>query len=251
MNLKETGEYIAHHLKLAGGSDTLFNDDAIGLIHESSRGLARQVNNLATQALIAARAPQPPRRATRPSLASTRRRGPSQAHQDQHRRASRRTLARQPPRLNRHRLRACGSHRSPHPALAPTNTSRVPQRPQWRAITSGSEAVTNARRTPTRSNPPHLHCSLSPTARRRGPNADARDHPFIRFFVHHPRSPPPTAPPSPTTVSDNREYPRQATLGGGVYVRTPGRPEGAAAELDEKPVPVSGSPDWRQVRSAR
>jgi len=54
MNLKETGEYIAHHLKLAGGSDTLFNDDAIGLIHEFSRGLPRQVNNLATQALIAA-----------------------------------------------------------------------------------------------------------------------------------------------------------------------------------------------------
>jgi type II secretory pathway predicted ATPase ExeA len=54
MDLKETGEYIAHHLKLAGRSDTLFSDDAIGLIHEFSRGLPRQVNNLATQALIAA-----------------------------------------------------------------------------------------------------------------------------------------------------------------------------------------------------
>ena len=54
MDLKETGDYLAHHLKLAGRSDTLFSDDAIVLIHEFSRGLPRQVNNLATQALIAA-----------------------------------------------------------------------------------------------------------------------------------------------------------------------------------------------------
>jgi type II secretory pathway predicted ATPase ExeA len=54
MGLKETGEYIAHHLKLAGRSDTIFSDDAVALIHEISRGLPRQVNNLATQALIAA-----------------------------------------------------------------------------------------------------------------------------------------------------------------------------------------------------
>jgi type II secretory pathway predicted ATPase ExeA len=38
----------------AGRSDTLFSDDAIGLIHEVSRGLPRQVNNLAVAALIAA-----------------------------------------------------------------------------------------------------------------------------------------------------------------------------------------------------
>ena len=54
MDLKETGEYIAHHVKLAGRSDTLFSDDAVALIHEASRGLPRQVNNLATQSLIAA-----------------------------------------------------------------------------------------------------------------------------------------------------------------------------------------------------
>ena len=54
MDLKETGEYIAHHIKLAGRSDTLFSDDAVALIHEASRGLPRQVNNLATQTLIAA-----------------------------------------------------------------------------------------------------------------------------------------------------------------------------------------------------
>ena len=29
MDLNETGDYLAHHLKLAGRSDTLFSDDAI------------------------------------------------------------------------------------------------------------------------------------------------------------------------------------------------------------------------------
>lgn len=50
----ETASYIAHHLKLAGRSDTLFSDDAIALIHQVSRGLPRAVNNLAVQALVAA-----------------------------------------------------------------------------------------------------------------------------------------------------------------------------------------------------
>ena len=42
MDLKETGEYIAHHVKLAGRSDTLFSDDAVALIHDASRGLPRR-----------------------------------------------------------------------------------------------------------------------------------------------------------------------------------------------------------------
>jgi type II secretory pathway predicted ATPase ExeA len=50
----ETTSYIQHHLALAGRSDTLFSDDAIGLIHQVSRGLPRQVNNLAVQSLVAA-----------------------------------------------------------------------------------------------------------------------------------------------------------------------------------------------------
>lgn len=53
MSGEETASYIEHHLKLAGRSDRLFSDDAIALIHEVSRGLPRQVNNLATQALVA------------------------------------------------------------------------------------------------------------------------------------------------------------------------------------------------------
>jgi type II secretory pathway predicted ATPase ExeA len=46
--------YLTHHIKLAGRSDTLFSDDAISLIHTTSRGLPRAVNNLAIQALLAA-----------------------------------------------------------------------------------------------------------------------------------------------------------------------------------------------------
>ena len=54
MDLEATAGYIRHHLELAGRSDTMFSDDAIALIHQTSRGLPRAVNNLAIQALIAA-----------------------------------------------------------------------------------------------------------------------------------------------------------------------------------------------------
>jgi type II secretory pathway predicted ATPase ExeA len=50
----ETTSYVQHHLALAGRSDTLFSDDAVALIHDVSRGLPRQVNNLAVSSLIAA-----------------------------------------------------------------------------------------------------------------------------------------------------------------------------------------------------
>ena len=55
MTRQETASYISHHLALAGrGSDTLFSDDAITLIHDTSRGLPRTINNLAVASLIAA-----------------------------------------------------------------------------------------------------------------------------------------------------------------------------------------------------
>lgn len=54
MSQTDTGDYLAHHLRLAGRTDTLFSDDAIARIHKASRGLPRAVNNLAIQALIAA-----------------------------------------------------------------------------------------------------------------------------------------------------------------------------------------------------
>lgn len=49
----ETRDYLNHHLKLVGRSDQLFSDDAADLIHHTSRGLPRAVNNLALQALVA------------------------------------------------------------------------------------------------------------------------------------------------------------------------------------------------------
>jgi type II secretory pathway predicted ATPase ExeA len=54
MTATDTADYIAHHLKLAGRTDTLFSDDAIARIHKAARGLPRAVNNLAVQALVAA-----------------------------------------------------------------------------------------------------------------------------------------------------------------------------------------------------
>ena len=54
MTDKETGSYLRHHLGLAGRDDTLFSDDAVTLVHQTSRGYPRAVNNLALQALVAA-----------------------------------------------------------------------------------------------------------------------------------------------------------------------------------------------------
>jgi AAA domain len=53
MTEAETRDYLTHHLKLVGRSDQLFSDDAATLIHQTSRGLPRAVNNLALQALVA------------------------------------------------------------------------------------------------------------------------------------------------------------------------------------------------------
>ena len=50
----ETASYIKHHLNLVGRSDTLFSDDATNLIHQTSRGYPRAINNLALHALTAA-----------------------------------------------------------------------------------------------------------------------------------------------------------------------------------------------------
>jgi type II secretory pathway predicted ATPase ExeA len=53
MDAKETSSYLRHHLALAGRDDPLFSDDATALLHETSRGIPRALNNLATQALVA------------------------------------------------------------------------------------------------------------------------------------------------------------------------------------------------------
>ncbi|WP_432034757.1 hypothetical protein [Streptomyces cucumeris] len=39
MTAEVTAGYLAHHVKLAGRSDTLFSDDAIAMIHTTGRGL--------------------------------------------------------------------------------------------------------------------------------------------------------------------------------------------------------------------
>ena len=53
MTGEETSSYLHHHLALAGRTDTLFSNDATTLIHQTSRGYPRAVNNIAVQALIA------------------------------------------------------------------------------------------------------------------------------------------------------------------------------------------------------
>ncbi|MGA2930436.1 MAG: AAA family ATPase [Solirubrobacteraceae bacterium] len=58
MTEQESGEYVRHHVQLTGRKDNLFSDDALELLHRSSRGIPRQLNNLATQALIACYAAQ-------------------------------------------------------------------------------------------------------------------------------------------------------------------------------------------------
>jgi type II secretory pathway predicted ATPase ExeA len=53
MTPTETREYLTHHLKLVGRVDQLFSDDAAALIHQTSRGLPRAINNIGLQALVA------------------------------------------------------------------------------------------------------------------------------------------------------------------------------------------------------
>jgi hypothetical protein len=45
---------LAHHLKIAGGKEELFSDEAITAIHQSSGGLLRRAGSFARGALLAA-----------------------------------------------------------------------------------------------------------------------------------------------------------------------------------------------------
>ncbi len=53
MSSQDTSDYLTHHLKIAGRTDTLFSNDAITLIHNASRGYPRSINNLAVNAQTA------------------------------------------------------------------------------------------------------------------------------------------------------------------------------------------------------
>lgn len=55
-NEKQTADYIAHHLKIAGVRSTLFETQAITATHQASAGIPRNINNLARCALITAAA---------------------------------------------------------------------------------------------------------------------------------------------------------------------------------------------------
>ncbi|MER5688954.1 hypothetical protein [Streptomyces sp. NPDC002205] len=53
MTSTETAAYVKHHLGLAGRSDRLFTDDAVTLIHTTSRGFPSAVNYVWLQSLVA------------------------------------------------------------------------------------------------------------------------------------------------------------------------------------------------------
>lgn len=48
---QETKDYIMHHMKLAGASDDVFNQNAICAIYQVSAGIPRLINSLATKSL--------------------------------------------------------------------------------------------------------------------------------------------------------------------------------------------------------
>ena len=77
MTAEETASYLRHHLTLAGRTDTLFSDDATALIHQTSRGYPRAVNNLA--------APSPRRRVRRRQSHRRRVLHPRRRHRGHHR----------------------------------------------------------------------------------------------------------------------------------------------------------------------
>lgn len=52
----QMGEYIEHHLKIAGVRKKIFSDAAIGAIHQGSAGVLRRANHLCRGALVAAAA---------------------------------------------------------------------------------------------------------------------------------------------------------------------------------------------------
>jgi len=52
LSLPETSSYIAERMRIAGGSDGVFTDDAIAMIHERARGIPRTISVIADNALV-------------------------------------------------------------------------------------------------------------------------------------------------------------------------------------------------------
>jgi type II secretory pathway predicted ATPase ExeA len=54
LNNEEVSKYISYRLKIAGRTEPLFSDDAIESIYRFSRGIPRNINNMASNSLIGA-----------------------------------------------------------------------------------------------------------------------------------------------------------------------------------------------------
>lgn len=54
LNAEDTAYYVRHRLKVAGGSETLFDDEALAAVHQVSRGVPRLINMVCDDALILA-----------------------------------------------------------------------------------------------------------------------------------------------------------------------------------------------------
>ena len=52
LSLKETRAYIGHRLKVAGGDENLFSDDAVEVIWEASHGVPRIINTICDLSLV-------------------------------------------------------------------------------------------------------------------------------------------------------------------------------------------------------
>jgi type II secretory pathway predicted ATPase ExeA len=52
LNDEEVRQYILHRLSIAGGAEPLFSDDAVAAICKFSRGIPRNINNIASNSLL-------------------------------------------------------------------------------------------------------------------------------------------------------------------------------------------------------
>jgi general secretion pathway protein A len=52
---EQTAQYIRYRLGVAGGEGSLFTRDAVVLIHQSSRGVPRAINDLCDSTMLLAR----------------------------------------------------------------------------------------------------------------------------------------------------------------------------------------------------
>jgi len=51
LSLQETGQYLRHHMELAGAHEPIFSDDAVHAIHDVALGIPRRIGLLAEQVL--------------------------------------------------------------------------------------------------------------------------------------------------------------------------------------------------------